>query len=330
MLVSNSAKVRELVPNAGNTTTTTSKNPNITFPSNRTTSDTRTVVAQQQQHQQRDHDEPCEDMLVDEEHQPQASTPQTSPQKPTSILQTATKFTLIDSNGEIIGNAAATGPNALARQQMLLANGIRIVTPVTAAAAAAAVGLQQNKTISIPLNGKNVPIITGLPYQLAHPTAQQSQQHTLNNSGGVGAGGGGRNKQFTPLTPPPMSSRKFVEPSQYRIRSFSLSSHKISANHQMHVQNSNGNSSSNSSSTPSNNSMMVDDIPPTQQHTVGYATSSAAAISNSQQHSPPRQGNHYMHMINAATSQQAGSAGGNPHVSHVTPRRRTISSTSNG
>lgn len=328
MLVSNSAKVRELVPNAGNTTITTSINPNITFPSNRTTSDTRTVVAKQQQHQQREHDEPCEDMLVDEEHQPQASTPQTSPQKPTSILQTATKFTLIDSNGEIIGNAAATGPNALARQQMLLANGIRIVTPVTAAAAA--VGLQQNKTISIPLNGKNVPIITGLPYQLAHPTAQQSQQHTLNNSGGVGAGGGGRNKQFTPLTPPPMSSRKFVEPSQYRIRSFSLSSHKISANHQMHVQNSNGNSSSNSSSTPSNNSMMVDDIPPTQQHTVGYATSSAAAISNSQQHSPPRQGNHYMHMINAATSQQAGSAGGNPHVSHVTPRRRTISSTSNG
>ncbi|XP_073829237.1 mnt isoform X4 [Musca autumnalis] len=92
--------------------------------------------------------------------------------------------------------------------------------------------------------------------------------------------------------------------------------------HQMHVQNSNGNSGG-------GNSMLVDDIPPTQQHSGGYAAGSGLTSN-----SPPRQGgsggSHYMHMINATGSQQAGSAGGNTHVTHVTPRRRTISSTSNG
>uniref|UniRef100_A0A1I8PD44 BHLH domain-containing protein n=1 Tax=Stomoxys calcitrans TaxID=35570 RepID=A0A1I8PD44_STOCA len=111
--------------------------------------------------------------------------------------------------------------------------------------------------------------------------------------------------------------------------------HYLNANHQMHVQNSNNGNHNHHSSNVSgsgssnSNSMMVDDIPPTQQHSGGYATSTSSSISNSQ-HSPPRQGagNHFIHMMNAAAaSQQGGSAGGNPHV---TPRRRTISSTSNG
>lgn len=248
-----------------------------------------------------------------------------------SATTNTTTFTLMDSNGDIIGNAAAS-------KQMLLANGIRIAAP------SATIGQQQQlqqqqqhpqhhvvglstKAINIPLTNKNIPIITGYPYQL--PTTLQSGH----------CGGGGttilasrHHKTFTPLTPPPMSSRKFVEPTQSRIRSFSLSSHKFSANHQLHVQNQNN-----------NNSMMVDDIPPTQQHP-GYATatsSSSLSTTSLSQHSPPRHGSsngggsissslgssvlgiHFM------ASMQTGVAGSN-HVSHVTPRRRTISSTSNG
>ncbi|XP_075154711.1 mnt isoform X3 [Haematobia irritans] len=230
----------------------------------------------------------------------------------------ATKISLIErSNDGEIENAASGGGTAITRQHLLLSNGVRIVNVQSHPGLGG--GIQ--KTISIPINGTSTHmsnIIAAVPYAA---TTQQQLLSTSNGGGPIV----GRHKQFTPLTPPPMASRKFVEPSQYRIRSFSLSSQKISANHPMHVQNPNGNNTSGSNSS---SSMMVDDIPPTQQqqHTGGYSTSSNS------QHSPPRQGggNHYMHMMNAASSQQAGSAGGNPHVSHVTPRRRTISSTSNG
>ncbi|XP_046803657.1 probable serine/threonine-protein kinase nek3 isoform X1 [Lucilia cuprina] len=239
-------------------------------------------------------------------------------------------FTLIGRNGEIIGNAAAS-------KQMLLANGIRIAAPtatigqVTQQPATTQVSL--SKAINIPFNNKNIPLITGFPYQLtptssSPSTSQQAQQQTAN--GGSCMVLTNRPKTFIPLTPPPMSSRKFVEPTQSRIRSFSLSSHKLSANqhHQLH----NGNNS---------NSMMVDEIPPTQQHHHSFGTnSSSSQHSTSSQHSPPRHvssslgassaGSHYMHMLNAAGGQQSAVGAGSNHVTHATPRRRTISSTSNG
>ncbi|XP_073829232.1 mnt isoform X2 [Musca autumnalis] len=304
-------------------TTTTTSFMLVSNPSGLSPNPARELAVHKQHHHQCDH----EDMLIDVEcddedeqrQQQQQNRVTKSPKSP--IMQTATKFTLIDSNGGIIGNAD--------RQPMLLAattNGgsIRIIQQPQ--------GLNP-KTISIPLNGKQIPIVTAVPYQLS-PTQQQTLNNTTtttNNNGSNSGGAGGlvhRHKQFIPLTPPPMASRKFVEPSQSRIRSYSLSSHKFSANlhhnnhHQMHVQNSNGNSGG-------GNSMLVDDIPPTQQHSGGYAAGSGLTSN-----SPPRQGgsggSHYMHMINATGSQQAGSAGGNTHVTHVTPRRRTISSTSNG
>ncbi|XP_046803661.1 putative uncharacterized protein DDB_G0277255 isoform X4 [Lucilia cuprina] len=103
---------------------------------------------------------------------------------------------------------------------------------------------------------------------------------------------------------------------------------KANQHHQLH----NGNNS---------NSMMVDEIPPTQQHHHSFGTnSSSSQHSTSSQHSPPRHvssslgassaGSHYMHMLNAAGGQQSAVGAGSNHVTHATPRRRTISSTSNG
>lgn len=274
---------------------------------------------QQQQHQEQ------EEMLIDvecddedeqqQQQQPQQRNRTISNSQNSAILSSVAKFTLIDSNGEIFGNATA-------RQPMLLTNaasttpsggGIRIVPQP---------GLN-TKTISIPLNGKQIPIVAAMSYPLTQ--TQQALNNASNNSGG-GVGAGSivpRHKQFTPLTPPPTSSRKFVEPLQSRIRSHSMSSHKFSAHHHHHHhQHHHGGNSSSSSSNGGGNSMMVDDIPPTQQHPSGFALTS---------NSPPRQGgggSHYMHMMTGALgSQQAGSAGAN---GHVTPRRRTISSTSNG
>lgn len=273
---------------------------------------------QQQQHQEQ------EEMLIDvecddedeqqQQQQPQQRNRTISNSRNSAILSTVAKFTLIDSNGEIFGNATA-------RQPMLLTNaasttpsggGIRIVPQP---------GLN-TKTISIPLNGKQIPIVAAMSYPLTQ--TQQALNNASNNSGG-GVGAGSivpRHKQFTPLTPPPTSSRKFVEPLQSRIRSHSMSSHKFSAHHHHHHHQHHHGGNSSSSSNGGGNSMMVDDIPPTQQHPSGFALTS---------NSPPRQGgggSHYMHMMTGALgSQQAGSAGGN---GHVTPRRRTISSTSNG
>lgn len=244
---------------------------------------------------------------------------------------TTTTFTLIGKNGEIIGNAAASN-------QMLLANGIRIPAPTaTIGKVQQAQHVTLSKAINIPHNNKTIPIITGFPYQLTPPSSSSQQLNSTSTTAGTSSNVilTNRHKTFIPLTPPPMSSRKFVEPSQSRIRSFSLSSHKFSANNNnssnnhLHVQN-------------NNNSMMVDEIPPTQQQHTIFGTNSSSS-SSSQQHSPPRHmssslgangsGNHYMHMLNAASSgsQQTGGAGsGTNHVTHATPRRRTISSTSNG
>ena len=247
----------------------------------------------------------------------------------------ATTFNLIAINGDIVGNAAAS-------KQILLANGIRIAVPPTTTASTAIMGQlpQQaalSKAINIPsFNNKCIPIITGFPYQLPaslpssmsqQTTLSQQQQHRAVNGNVVSAGS---SKTFIPLTPPPISSRKFVESTQSRIRSFSLSSHKISANnhhHQLHVQNHNNN----------NNSMMVDDIPPT--HSFGTNPSSTTPPRHISSSLGATAGSHYMQMLNTASSsgsmQQttiggAASSSGSNHVTHATPRRRTISSTSNG
>uniref|UniRef100_A0A1I8PD37 BHLH domain-containing protein n=1 Tax=Stomoxys calcitrans TaxID=35570 RepID=A0A1I8PD37_STOCA len=322
-----------LVSHTGPSVTLSSHNNNV---NNNTTGGSRgTIVAQSEQPlspQQLEEPEDIEMLVVDE------LPPQTSSRNPQT--QSVSKLSSIDSNGGVLANSAdnvsSSTSTSMTRQHLLLSNGVRIVSPATI------MGLQQQqhsgnglgaelpKTISIPLGGKNqIPILSAVPFATVSSVAATQQQAL--SGGGLAS----RHKPFTPLTPPPMSSRKFVEPSQYRIRSYSLSSHKISANHQMHVQNSNNGNHNHHSSNVSgsgssnSNSMMVDDIPPTQQHSGGYATSTSSSISNSQ-HSPPRQGagNHFIHMMNAAAaSQQGGSAGGNPHV---TPRRRTISSTSNG
>ncbi|KAL9881489.1 uncharacterized protein ACN2A1_012514 isoform 8-T14 [Glossina fuscipes fuscipes] len=219
-----------------------------------------------------------------------AIPPPTSPSfTPKHTLLKPTKFTLMASNGEVIGNVATTN------KQMLLASGIRIASSVA------------TKAVSIPQNSRT------LSFPLHHTTST------------------GKPKTFIPLTPPPMSSRKFVEPTHSRIRSFSLSSHKLSANHhQLQFQMHNG-SNNNTSST----NMIVDDVSPppvqpTQQHS-NYSVSLSGQL-----HSPPRSsvGNHYIQMINSAAVQQAtnsnGLSSGTGHVTHVTPRRRTISSNSNG
>uniref|UniRef100_A0A1B0ANI9 BHLH domain-containing protein n=1 Tax=Glossina palpalis gambiensis TaxID=67801 RepID=A0A1B0ANI9_9MUSC len=219
-----------------------------------------------------------------------AIPPPTSPSfTPKHTLLKPTKFTLMASNGEVIGNVATTN------KQMLLASGIRIASSVA------------TKAVSIPQNSRT------LSFPLHHTTST------------------GKPKTFIPLTPPPMSSRKFVEPTHSRIRSFSLSSHKLSANHhQLQFQMHNG-SNNNASST----NMIVDDVSPppvqpTQQHS-NYSVSLSGQL-----HSPPRSsvGNHYIQMINSAAVQQAtnsnGLSSGTGHVTHVTPRRRTISSNSNG
>lgn len=247
------------------------------------------------------------------------------PEKTANGGSTAT-FTLIGRNGEVIGNANAS-------KQMLLANGIRIAAPTVSMGQVQPQSHSQqvplSKATTIPFNNKTIPIIKGFSYQLT-PAATTMPKLSPNTIGSGCRGGSSnsviltnRHKTFIPLTPPPMSSRKFVEPTQSRVRSFSLSSHKFSANnhHQLHMQ------SSTNSNNNVNNSMMVDEIPPTQhQH---YSASS--------QHSPPRHvssslgttaGSHYMHMINAASSPQSGLSGSG--ATHTAPRRRTISSTSNG
>uniref|UniRef100_A0A1A9WL70 BHLH domain-containing protein n=1 Tax=Glossina brevipalpis TaxID=37001 RepID=A0A1A9WL70_9MUSC len=109
--------------------------------------------------------------------------------------------------------------------------------------------------------------------------------------------------------------------------------HYLRANHhQLQFQMHNGNSNNNASSSTN---MIVDDVSPplvqsNQQH------SSYSVSLSGQLHSPPRSsvGNHYIQMINSAAVQQAtnsnGLSSGTGHVTHVAPRRRTISSNSNG
>ncbi|XP_037937543.1 putative uncharacterized protein DDB_G0282133 isoform X2 [Teleopsis dalmanni] len=178
------------------------------------------------------------------------------------------------SNVAVIGNAAAS-------KQMLLNGGIRI------ASAAATIG-GTSKAINIPTQNNN------------------------NNNPSLPIYNVPRHKSSLPLTPPPMSTRKLID-RHSRIRSYSLSSNKISAN-QLLLHNGNSNS----------NHMIVDDA-----H-MGYVSNSVN--SSNSNHSPPRQangGNHYMQIM--PTGQQGS------QLTHVTPsigsgsgRRRTISSNSNG